>query len=64
MVFQIDFKGKKGLFYMSDEYTAYPGEGEVLLQDGLQYRVTAISKRIYRRDTEEIGDTSYYLICL
>ena len=35
VVFEIDFKGQKGLFEMTDGFSAYPNEGEVLLQDGL-----------------------------
>ena len=29
---------------MSEQYTAYPGEDEVVIQDGLQYRVIEIQK--------------------
>ena len=36
---QIEFTGENGLFEMSEQYTAYPEEDEVLIQDGLQYRV-------------------------
>ena len=39
VVFEIFFKGKSGLLEIDDDTTAYPGEQEVLLQDGLQYRV-------------------------
>ena len=39
VVLEIDFKGKRGLFEMSDEFTAYPGEEEVLIQDGLKYEI-------------------------
>ena len=44
VIYQIDFKGTCGLFEMTDEYTAYPGEGEVLVQDGLLYKVTSKDK--------------------
>ena len=39
VVFEINFKGTSGLFELDDDMTAYPGEREVLLQDGLEYRV-------------------------
>ena len=39
VIFEISFRSKKGLFELADEYTAFPGEDEVLLQDGLKYRV-------------------------
>ena len=39
VVFQIHFKGSTGLFELTDEFTAYPGEDEVLVQDGLEYLV-------------------------
>ena len=35
VIFEILFRGLSGLFELEDEYTAYPGENEVLLQDGL-----------------------------
>ena len=31
IVFQIEFHSKNGLFMLSQEYTAYPGENEVLI---------------------------------
>lgn len=40
VLFEIDFHGKQGRFELSDEFTAYPGENEVLIQDGLQYLIT------------------------
>ena len=39
VVFEIFFKGTSGLFELDDGITAYPGEEEVLLQDGLEYKV-------------------------
>ena len=33
------FKGSRGLFEMTEEYSAFPEEKEVLMQDGLAYRV-------------------------
>ena len=36
---KIFFESKKGLFELTDEFTAFPGEDEVLVQDGLQYLI-------------------------
>ena len=44
VVFEICFKGSYGLFQLTQGFTAYPGENEVLVQDGLTYRVTEISE--------------------
>ena len=41
VIFKIHFKGHRGLFAMTHEYSAYP-EDEVLVQDGLEYKVTGI----------------------
>lgn len=46
VLFQIKFKGDKGLFELSEEFTAYPEEDEVLIQDGLEYKVVE-NKREY-----------------
>ena len=40
VIFEIDFRGVYGLFKMSEGYSAYPEEAEVLIQDGLEYMVT------------------------
>ena len=40
VVFEISFKGSNGLFQLTDDFSAYPDELEVLVQDGLTYRVT------------------------
>ena len=40
VIFSINFKGSQGLFQMSKEYTAYPEENEILVQDGLEYLIT------------------------
>ena len=40
VIFKISFTGDKGLFKLSEGYTAYIEEGEVLIQDGLSYLVT------------------------
>ena len=41
VLFEITFEGQEGLFEMSGDYSAYSSEMEVLIQDGLEYRVTA-----------------------
>ena len=43
VIFKIKFRGNSGLFELDDELTAYPGENEVLLQDGLKYRVLRVT---------------------
>ena len=44
VVLEIDFRGKEGLFELTHGYTAYPGEGEVLVQDGLEYSIISNEK--------------------
>ena len=39
VIFKIAFKGQQGLFELTAEYTAYPTEDEILVQDGLQYLI-------------------------
>ena len=39
VLYEIEFNGDKGLFCMNDGFSAYDGEDEVLIQDGLEYRV-------------------------
>ena len=39
VVFEILFKGNNGIFELTKGYSAYPGEQEVLIQDGLTYLV-------------------------
>ena len=58
VVLEIEFHGSKGLFEMSADYTSYPGEDEVLIQDGLQYNVISKSE-----ETMDDGRT-YTKICL
>ena len=40
VVFEILFNSDKGLIGMTSEFSAYPDEQEVLLQDGLKYEIT------------------------
>ena len=46
VVYQIEFHSEKGLFDMSG-YSSYDHEKEVLIQDGLEYSVTKITKLKY-----------------
>ena len=39
VLIKITFRCKRGYFKMTKEYTAYPEEEEVLIQDGLKYRI-------------------------
>ena len=57
VVFEIQFLQNFGLFYLSSEYTAYPDEDEVLIQDGLQYQVLESKEMI-----EEQSGKKYVLI--
>ena len=41
VLFEIQFHEQRGLFKLSTGYTAYDGEEEVLVQDGLKYAVMA-----------------------
>ena len=40
VLFKIEFHGSKGLFEMTEGYSQYSYEQEILVQDGLQYLVT------------------------
>ena len=42
VVYEINFKKENGLFALTSEYSAYPNEQEVLVQDGLEYSIMAI----------------------
>ena len=46
VVFKIEFRGSQGLFELTLDCTAYPEEQEVLVQDGLTYRVTDNSEQL------------------
>ena len=39
VVYEIYFSSKSGMIELDDDISAYPGEEEVLLQDGFKYRV-------------------------
>jgi hypothetical protein len=41
---EIQYEGKRGLFEMSSDYTAFPDEAEVLIQDGFKYTITDVDK--------------------
>ena len=40
VLLEIDFIGDTGLFKLTGEFTAYPEEDEILVQDGLEYLIT------------------------
>ena len=40
VLYKIHFRGSKGLFKMTEGYSHYAEEQEILVQDGLQYLVT------------------------
>ena len=46
MVLEIHFQTGQGLFELTSEYTAYPEESEVLIQDGLEYLIHEINEEI------------------
>ncbi len=39
VLFRINFSGDRGIFELSSGYSAYPEEEEVIIQDGLKYKV-------------------------
>ena len=41
VILDITFKGNSGLFELTEGFSAYPDEGEILLQDGLTYKIIA-----------------------
>ena len=41
VVLEIDFQKDTGFFELTEEFTAYPEEAEVLVQDGLEYLVVS-----------------------
>ena len=45
VIFEIIFNGNSGLFELTQEFSAYPEECEVLLQDGLEYRILSNEER-------------------
>ena len=52
VVLEIEFKGLGGIFEMGEGFSAYPDEEEVLLQDGLQYSIEAVTEK-FTHDTKE-----------
>ena len=47
LIVEIVLTGKLQFFYLNNkELSAFPGEQEVLLQEGLQYRVINVKKQI------------------
>ena len=45
VVLEIEFLKSTGFFELTPEYSAYPSEQEVLVQDGLQYKVTGNTEK-------------------
>ena len=46
VLFEIQFSGQNQFFFMeNDQYSAYPEEREVLLQDGLEYDIIDVFER-------------------
>ena len=60
VIFDIEFRGRKGMFELTDEFTAYPDEHEILLQDGLAYTVLTVQSYLLPPENE----VEYYLIKL
>ena len=59
VILEIVFKGSQGLFELTEGYSAYPDEQEVLVQDGLAYLVI---QKLQLTDPET--DLKYNLIKL
>ena len=55
IIFEIDFQGNSGLFEISEGFTAYPGEDEILVQDGLKYLIIS-NEEVIVAATEEDKD--------
>lgn len=49
VLFKINFEGSTGLIQLTSDYTAYPNEEEVLVQDGLEYKVLS---KMHMKDEE------------
>ena len=58
VLFEIDFKGKHGLFQLTNGFTAYEDEKEILIQDGLQYLVVG------NKYVEQEDGVSYHCVQL
>lgn len=52
VLYDIDFRKSTGLFQLTEEYTAYPAEREVLVQDGLQYLVVSNTVQIDEKSSK------------
>ena len=53
VIFEIDFQGNSGLFELTDDVTAYPGEDEILVQDGLEYLIVSNEEVIVAEPEED-----------
>ena len=58
VIYKIHFNSQEGLFNMSQGYSAFHGENEVLIQDGLLYKV----KDIQTQTMEEKQIKCYIII--
>ena len=59
VVFEICFKGTLRLFQLTKDFTAFPSEKEVLVQDGMTYRVTENSEQVH-----PVTNKKYHIIKL
>lgn len=64
VIFQINFTGDKGLFEMSKGYSVFPSEDEVLVQDGLEYRVLENKEVTVHETDHKYAGKKYQLIVL
>lgn len=53
MIFEIDFASNQGLFQLESQYSAYPEEQEVLLQDGLEYLIKSNKTQVHSENDKE-----------
>ena len=45
VIYEIEFKGTQGIFFMSSrKFSAHPEEELVLIQDGLEYLITSVQE--------------------
>ena len=54
ILLEINFKGRNQYFSLnSKEYSAFHGEEEVLLQEGIQYKIEEIEEEIVKVDDDD-----------
>lgn len=64
VIFEIEFKGENGLFEMSRGFSVFPGEDEILIQDGLEYRVLDNMQKKAIHTSRKISNQKYQFIKL